>query len=231
MLFDLTNDKSDSVFGIAQYFVIHHVRLIHAHILYVFLQMMAQSFDSPSPSRIRRSPDSPLLDTSPYLGESPLEAPSADMPMGSKKGNQVDELYDFFPSAFSAEFLDQAETSKGMFEYKFDPNHPHKRDQNALKKYADIMQTHLREDPFGLPLKSDVEPAFQRLQSFTNRVLSNDKLSIRLQAANYCRLFSDLRSIRRDSTTQTRLPPHVKTMLGLLEEPSDKTTITLICNS
>ncbi len=68
MLFDLANDKSDSVFGIAQYFVIHHVRLIHAHILYVFLQMMAQSFDSPSPSRIRRSPDSPLLDTSPYFG-------------------------------------------------------------------------------------------------------------------------------------------------------------------
>ncbi len=108
-----------------------------------------------------------------------------------------------------------------MFEYAFGKDHPYKRDAYAIKKYASVMQQYLHNDGTAMVLKSDVQPALQRLVDFTGRNKMIREVSIRLQAANFVRLFSDLKSIRRDSTTRTRLPGYVKILLDLLRDPSD----------
>ena len=54
-----------------------------------------------------------------------------------------------------------------MSEYAFDKDHPYKRDAYVIKKYAPVMQQYLHKDGTAMVLKSDVQPALQRLVDFT----------------------------------------------------------------
>ncbi len=180
---------------------------------------MSSQYDSPSPSRIRRpsfpSPSAVERSVSPANSVATEEYPET-MPTKKKQ----DDVYDFFVKELSEEFLSSAAVLGIMFDYKFNKTHPHKRDADALKRYSSIMSKHLQRDPYAMFLKSDVLHALQRLQAFSHREFSTT-LDLRLQAANYCRLYSDLWSIRRDSTTQARLPAHTTIILDLMKQPSD----------
>ena len=180
-------------------------------------------FSSPSPSRIRKVADS--LSTCRYPADtSPLatwqELQPMQTPQRRRNGGNTDELCEFFMSALTTEVLDNAESRGYLFGYKYNQDKPYARDLFPLKEHNTVIGKHLQTDPLGLWVKSEVGEALKHVQKERNRNISST-MSIRLQAAHYCRYFSDLRSIGGDKITGSRLQPHVKTLLELMRKPSD----------
>ena len=172
---------------------------------------MAALFASPSPSRVKHCPPSPYHPPTSTIGYpspamSPKAAPTSDR----------DSILSFFKRSIPTSMLDLGQFRGYLFDYKFDPKHPNHRDRAALKDWSTLLLLHLAENPNGMFREVEIRNALEGLQEFTGK--SFDKTySLKLQAGNYTKMFSDIRATKRDCTTGTRLDPVIKQLVKAMD--------------
>ena len=174
------------------------------------------------------SPDSRFVHRNPHSPHSPLsterysESPSPKKMPATRNGTagvKHQEHFEFFMSNFSVSDFDAAETDGVLMPYKWDPDSPGKKDKRSLQLRRDIILKQLRVHPDGLFLKSELIPALEAIQDKTGRKFCK-KASIREQAANYVRYFSDIRACKKSVTAQSRTPMWLQTLIAAMNKPS-----------
>ena len=181
-------------------------------------------YDSPPSHLIRRNPYSPPF-TGDHCGFSPAitefyDSETEDMPAQKSPDVTVKQIEDFWKDTISSDMLDAAEMDGGLFIYNCCVDTPTKKDEKAVKKHYKLMIAHLHSNPCGLFLRRNVAAALKGFAEFVNRDIFKT-VSLRMQAANYVRMFSDVRATKRNTTTGLRLPCHMKMLCEAMSPVGD----------
>ena len=112
--------------------------------------------------------------------------------------------------------LDAAASRGYLFQYKYDQQKPHQKDHESLKDWYTLLLQHIQDEPTGGFLEVPVRNALEELEAFTGRNF-HDILPLKLQANNYCRYFKDIRATKRNMSTGSRLPHHLRQLASALQ--------------
>jgi hypothetical protein len=142
------------------------------------------------------------------------------MPAQKSPDVTAKQIEDSWKENISSEMLDAAEVEGGLFTYQCCIESPTKNNEKAVTKHYKLMLAHLQLNPCGLFLRRNVAVALKGFSGFVNRDVFTT-VSIRMQAANYVRMFSDVRATKRNTTTGLRLPCHMKLLCEAMSPVGD----------
>ena len=123
----------------------------------------------------------------------------------------VDELFLLFTTAIPENVIKDSVKSGVMFDYKAKSDQPHSCDDHPLRVHKDLIIKALELSRKGFFLKTIVQAALEKMMKGKRSPDRFDhKIPLRLQAANFCAYFRDLRSVKRSMTTGIRVGPVVR---------------------
>ena len=178
-------------------------------------------FASPPPNRIRKTLPSPC-----HSRIVPEIALPDNMPKVKYPEIAWEEHYLFFTTQLGSDFLDTAESRGFLWQYTYNKDHPYQRDEKALQSVSGICLAHLKKHAHGLFIKKCIKRALVEIERRTKRCFSTT-VSLDLQAFYYCRFFSDVRCIKKNSTTGTRLPAYARLLVHTMQLSSECTQCML----
>ena len=166
--------------------------------------MTQKDFESPSPSRIRKTPSSPPP-TRRYRVR-------PDMPPKKKRLVTADEVFRFVCSNIPQAMIECAHERGYMFPYKVNVDKPNSRDKCALREMATLCSLHMMEEPTAPFTEAIVTSALTKFQGRIDKSISS-KVCIKIQANNYCRYFSDIRATKKRKHHWTTLRTMVEDVM------------------